>query len=116
MNIDAKILNKILKNHKLNSGTHQRHHPSKLRKLHPRDAGMIQYMKIHHNHSGNQSGGSSENWTLHYLRTQLYQSLLGIHPKDAPTYNKETRSTMFITALFIIVRSGKEPRCPSTEE
>jgi hypothetical protein len=23
---------------------------------------------------------------------------------------------MFITALFIIVRSWKEPRCPSTEE
>jgi len=25
-----------------------------------------------YNHSGNQSGGSSENWTLNYLRTQLY--------------------------------------------
>jgi len=24
-----------------------------------------------YNHSGNQSGGLSENWTLHYLRTQL---------------------------------------------
>jgi len=24
--------------------------------------------------SENQSGGSSENWTLHYLRTQLYLS------------------------------------------
>jgi len=22
-----------------------------------------------YNHSGNQSGGSSENWTFHYLRT-----------------------------------------------
>jgi len=27
-----------------------------------------------YNHSGNQSGGSSENWTLNYLRTQLYLS------------------------------------------
>jgi len=26
---------------------------------------------IWYNYSGNQSGGSSENWTLHYLRTQL---------------------------------------------
>jgi len=42
--------------------------------------------------------------------------LLGIHPKDAPTYNKDTCSTMFIAALFIIVRNWKEPRYPSTEE
>jgi len=42
--------------------------------------------------------------------------LLGIYPKDSPTYNKDTCSTMFITALFIIARSWKEPRCPSTEE
>jgi hypothetical protein len=31
--------------------------------------------------------------------------LLGIYPKDAPTYNKDTCSTMFIAALFIIARS-----------
>ena len=42
--------------------------------------------------------------------------LLGIYPKDAPSYNKDTCFTMFITALFIIARSWKEPRCPSTEE
>nr|AAQ96247.1 LRRGT00034 [Rattus norvegicus] len=42
--------------------------------------------------------------------------LLGIYPKDAPTYKKVTCSTMFIAALFIIARSWKEPRCPSTEE
>jgi hypothetical protein len=41
---------------------------------------------------------------------------LGIYPKDAPTYNKDTCSTMFIAALFIIVRSWKKPRCSSTEE
>uniref|UniRef100_A0A8C6IFY6 Uncharacterized protein n=1 Tax=Mus spicilegus TaxID=10103 RepID=A0A8C6IFY6_MUSSI len=28
----------------------------------------------------------------------------------------DTCSTMFIAALFIIARSWKEPRCPSTEE
>jgi len=42
--------------------------------------------------------------------------LLGIYPIDAPTNNQETRSTMFIAALFIIARSWKEPRCPSTGE
>jgi hypothetical protein len=42
--------------------------------------------------------------------------LLGIYPKAAPTYNKDTCSTMFIAALFIIARRWKEPRYSSTEE
>jgi len=42
--------------------------------------------------------------------------LLGIYPKYVPTYNKDTCSTMFIAALFLIARSWKEPRCPSREE
>jgi hypothetical protein len=42
--------------------------------------------------------------------------LLGIYPEDIPTCKKDTCSTMFIAALFIIARSWKEPRCPSTEE
>jgi hypothetical protein len=42
--------------------------------------------------------------------------LLGIFPEDAPTYDEDTCSTMFIEALFIITRNWKEPRCPSTEE
>jgi hypothetical protein len=41
--------------------------------------------------------------------------LLGIYPEDVPTGKKETCSTMFIAALFIIARSWKEPRYPSTE-
>jgi hypothetical protein len=43
---------------------------------------------------------------------------LGIYPKDAPTYNKDTCPTMFIAAaaIFIIARSWKEPRCPLTVE
>jgi hypothetical protein len=40
----------------------------------------------------------------------------GIYPDDVPTCNKVTCSTMFIVALFIIARSWKEPRCPSTGE
>jgi hypothetical protein len=42
--------------------------------------------------------------------------LLGIYPEDVQAGNKDTCSTMFIAALFIIARSWKEPRCPSTEE
>ena len=42
--------------------------------------------------------------------------LLGIYPEDVPTGKKDTCSTMFIAALFIIARSWKEHRCPSTEE
>jgi hypothetical protein len=33
--------------------------------------------------------------------------LLGIYPEDAPICNKDTCSTMFIAALFIIARSWK---------
>jgi hypothetical protein len=43
-------------------------------------------------------------------------SLLGIYPEHVPTGKKHTCSTMFTTALFIIARSWKELRCPSTEE
>jgi len=42
--------------------------------------------------------------------------LLGRYPKVTLTYNKDTCSTLFKAALFIITRSWKEPRCPSTEE
>jgi hypothetical protein len=42
--------------------------------------------------------------------------LLGIYPEDVPTGNKNTCSTMFIAALFVLGRSWKGPRCPSTEE
>jgi hypothetical protein len=42
--------------------------------------------------------------------------LLGIYPEEVPTGNKNTFSTMFIAALFIIARRWKEPRYPSTEE
>jgi hypothetical protein len=41
--------------------------------------------------------------------------LLGIYPEDAPTCNKDTFSTMFIAALFIITRSWKESRHLNSE-
>ena len=42
--------------------------------------------------------------------------LLGIYPEGSQAYNKDTYSTMFIAALFIIATSWKEPRYPSVEE
>jgi hypothetical protein len=36
--------------------------------------------------------------------------LLAIYPKDAPTFNKDTCSTIFTAVLFIIARSWEEPR------
>jgi hypothetical protein len=39
-----------------------------------------------------------------------------LDPEDVPTGNKDTCSTMFIAALFILAKSWKEPRCPSREE
>jgi hypothetical protein len=49
------------------------------------------------------------------LPEDLTIPLLGIYPEYVPTGKKDTYSTMFIAALFIIDRSWKEPRCPSTE-
>ena len=42
--------------------------------------------------------------------------LLGIYPEDSPACNKDTCSTVFIAALFIIARCWKKPRYPSMEE
>jgi hypothetical protein len=49
--------------------------------------------------------------------------LKAVREKDQVTYKgrpiritPDTCSTMLIAALFIIARSWKEPRCPSTEE
>jgi hypothetical protein len=43
-------------------------------------------------------------------------AILGIYPEGVSAGNKDACSTMFIAALFIIARSWKDPRCPSTEE
>ncbi|EGV97898.1 Retrovirus-related Pol polyprotein LINE-1 [Cricetulus griseus] len=37
-------------------------------------------------------------------------------PQDAPSHHKDTCSTMFTAALFVIARTWEQPRCPSTEE
>jgi hypothetical protein len=57
-------------------------------------------------------------WVLRKLDIELLGDpaipLLGIYPEDSPTCNKITWSIMFITLLFIIARSWKKHRCPST--
>jgi hypothetical protein len=66
-----------------------------------------------YNHSGNQ---------LFFIKLDIVLPedpaipLPDIYLKDAPAHNKDTCSAMFIAALFIVARSWKEPRCPSTEE
>jgi hypothetical protein len=55
-----------------------------------------------YNHCGNQFGGSSEKLDI-VLPEDPAIPLLGIYTEDVPTGNKDTCSTMFIEALFIIV-------------
>jgi hypothetical protein len=50
------------------------------------------------------------------LPANIMKSLFGIYSENAPTCNKDTCSTIFIAAIFIIARSWKQLRCPSTEE
>ena len=42
--------------------------------------------------------------------------LLGIYPKKCSNIKQDKCFTMLIVALFIIARSWKELRCPSTEK
>ena len=41
--------------------------------------------------------------------------LLGIYPEKT-IIQKESRTTKYITALFTIARTWKQPKCPSTDE
>ena len=41
--------------------------------------------------------------------------LLGIHTKEI-RIERDTYTSMFITALFIIARTRKQPRCPLADE
>ena len=63
------------------------------------------------NHSGSQSGGSFRKLGIVLLEDPEI-TLLSIHPEDIPTSNKDTCSTMFIAALFILARTRKNPDVP----
>ena len=77
---------------------------------------IVRGIAIWYNHSGNQSGDSSENWTFYLLPDNPGIELTDIYPKEALTCKMGTCSTKFIAIFFIIARVWKEPRCPSTEE
>jgi hypothetical protein len=42
--------------------------------------------------------------------------LLGIYPRNAPIYHKNSSSTVLTKVLFIITRDWKQPRCSLTKE
>lgn len=48
--------------------------------------------------------------------SRLTLPLLGIYPKNAPFYHKDSRPTMFIVALSIIGRNWKQIEYLSAEE
>jgi hypothetical protein len=57
-------------------------------------------------------------WFLRILEIVLpvYLAIpfLGIYPQNASPYHKDTCPTVFIAALFVIVKSWKQARYPST--
>jgi len=64
-----------------------------------------------YNQSGNQSGGFSENLDI-ILPEEPAIPLLGIYSKDGAILNRDTCSTMFIAALFIITSNWIQPNVP----
>ena len=62
---------------------------------------------------GEQCGDSLKNWKQNCHMTQ--QSHCWAYTLRKPEL-KETHTPMFIAALFIIARTWKQPRCPSTDE
>jgi hypothetical protein len=62
-----------------------------------------------YNHSPNQSGGNRSTRRSNYMT-------LGHIPKRYRPCHRGTCSMMFIVALFVIARSWKQPRSPTTEE
>ncbi|EGV93069.1 Retrovirus-related Pol polyprotein LINE-1 [Cricetulus griseus] len=62
-----------------------------------------------YNHFGNQYGCFLGKWKSVYLKIQQFLSW-------AHSNNKDICSTIFIAALFVISRTWKQPRCPTTEE
>jgi hypothetical protein len=84
------------------------------------DAGKDVEKEEHSSIVGGIASRKSVWWFLRKLDIILPEDpaipLLGIYLENVPTYNKDTCSTIFIAAIFIIARSWEQPRCPSTEE
>jgi hypothetical protein len=61
---------------------------------------------------GLQAGTTTLQISLAVLSVGPAIPLLVIYPKDAPTHYKDTCSTMFIAAIFIIAEAGNNPDVP----
>jgi hypothetical protein len=68
--------------------------PVRMAKIKEEHSSIVGGIASLYNHSGNQSGGSSENWTV--LPEDPAIPLLHIYPEVVPTGKKDTCSTMFI--------------------
>ena len=66
------------------------------------------------NHYGKQNGDFSKNLKIESPFDPAI-SLLGIYPEKSMT-QKDTRTPVFIAALYTITKTWKRPKCPSTEE
>ena len=64
-----------------------------------------------YNHSGNQSGGSSESWKQIYLNTTL-----GHMTKRCPIMPQGYMLHNVHSGLIVVSRSWKQPRCPLREK
>ncbi|KAL6030791.1 hypothetical protein STEG23_018581 [Scotinomys teguina] len=62
-----------------------------------------------YNHCGKQYGEFSENWESFFLQTQPYHSWT--YTQRMPSHTTRTHAQP-----FVIARTWKQPRCPSTEE
>ena len=68
---------------------------------------------IYYSHYGKQCGDSLKNWKQNCHMTQ--QSRCWGYTLRKPKL-RDTCTPMFITALFTIARTWKQPRCPSADE
>ena len=68
----------------------------------------------YYSHYGEECGDSLKNWKYE-LPYDPAIPLVGIHTKET-RIERDTCTPMFITALFIIARTWKQPTCPSADE
>jgi hypothetical protein len=67
-----------------------------------------------YDHSGNQFGGFLKKLGI-VLPQDPVVPLLGIYPKDAPPYHKDTCSTMFLAILLKIQETGNNLDVPQSK-
>ena len=66
-----------------------------------------------YSHYGKQCTDSLKNWKQNCH--MIHMALLGIHTKET-RIERDTCTPIFITALFTIARTWKQPRCPISRQ